>query len=369
MKILIVIDSLGSGGAQRVQISLALALVERGHKVEFFTYKKEDFFKPVIESNNIKIFLTNKETNGFSISTLKRLRGIILSNNYDAVISSMHAPSTYAALAMFGINRVKLIVCEESSSNAPVNPLRKFLFYLASLLSDSVVTKTFDEAKLLGRWPGLSHKIYPIWNGFKISSFKNFDNISDKKTLRLLVVGRIAYPKNGVNLIMALIIFYDKNGWGPQLDWAGRRDKDSRSIKMQKQMDKLLMDNPQIASNWRWLGEVNEVDKLYKQSDALILVSIYEALPAVIMEAMIEGCFVIASDICDNSLVIGKNERGILCKPLSPESICSAIDQLNALNLNSKKEIIKDAREFAESHFNIIRMVNAYESLLFEEDK
>ena len=38
-------------------------------------------------------------------------------------------------------------------------------------------------------------------------------------------------------------------------------------------------------------NQVNDVEKLYHQADALILVSIYEALPAVIMEAMIEGCF------------------------------------------------------------------------------
>ena len=92
-------------------------------------------------------------------------------------------------------------MCEESSSNAPVNPLRKFLFYLASLSSHAVVTKTFDEAKLLGRWPGLSHKIHPIWNGFKIPPFKNPQIIDNNKTPRLLVIGRIAYPKNGVNLL------------------------------------------------------------------------------------------------------------------------------------------------------------------------
>ena len=369
MKILIVIDNLASGGAQRVQISLALALINREHKVDFFTYKKEQFFKPILQSNNIKIYSTKKVYKGFSISTLKRLRSIILSNNYDGVISSLHAPSVYAALAMIGVNKGKLVVCEESSSNAPVNPLRKFLFYLASLSSHSVVTKTFDEAKLFGRWPGLSHKIHPIWNGFKIPPFKNIQSISDNNVFKLLVVGRIAYPKNGVNLLRGLLLFHERNGWVPEVDWAGRRDNDNRSIEMQKQMDRFLLDHPKIASSWNWLGEVNDVEKLYHQADALILVSIYEALPAVIMEAMIEGCFVIASDICDNSLVIGDNERGILCKPLSPESICDAIERLNALSIESKKRVLKNAREFAESHFNVDKMVTAYESLLTEYEK
>ena len=365
MKILIVIDSLGSGGAQRVQISLALALINKGHVVEFFTYKKEDFFKHVLRANNIKIFSTEKIVKGFSIATLKRLRSVIVTNNYDGVISSLHAPSVYSALAMAGVKKGKLIVCEESSSNAPVNPIRKFLFYLASLSSDAVVTKTFDEAELLRRWPGLSHKIQPIWNGFKIHPFHNNQyTINDNRFLKLLVVGRIAYPKNGVNLLKALLLFHDRNGWSPQVDWAGRRDDDKRSIEMQRQMDKFLLDYPKISSNWKWLGEVRDVEKLYRESDALILVSIYEALPAVIMEAMIEGCFVIASDICDNSLVIGNEERGFLCKPLSPESICEAIERLNDLNLEGRTKVIQNAREFAELYFNDDTMAIGYESLL-----
>ena len=63
-------------------------------------------------------------------------------------------------------------------------------------------------------------------------------------------------------------------------------------------------DNKNIASSWIWLGEVKDVKKLYQKTDALILVSIYEGgVPSVICEAMIEGCFVIASDICDTELL------------------------------------------------------------------
>ena len=89
MKILIVIDNFASGVAQRVHISLALTLKDKGHVVEFFTNKKEFFFKPVLESNNIKIFSTTKISKGFSIKTLKRLRSVIVSNSYDSVISSL----------------------------------------------------------------------------------------------------------------------------------------------------------------------------------------------------------------------------------------------------------------------------------------
>ena len=183
------------------------------------------------------------------------------------------------------------------------------------------------------------------------------------------VVARIAYPKNGVNLLKALSLFYDRNGWVPKVDWAGRKDTDNRSKEMQSQMDRFLIDHPEVGSNWTWLGEVKNVEKLYRKSDALILVSIYEGVPSVIIEAMIEGCFVIASNICDNHLVIGNEERGFLCDPLSTESICNSIERLNSIKLEKKRRMIKEARVFSESYFNQDKMAYAYEYLLTEGDK
>jgi glycosyltransferase involved in cell wall biosynthesis len=364
MKILIVIDNLGSGGAQIQKARLAKGLLDFGNEVDFFTYKQEQFFKSIIESNNINIYSANKIDKGFSFRTLKRLRRIILSNDYDGIISSMHAPSIYAALAMFGIKSGKLIVCEESSSLAPVSILRKTFFYFACLKADSVVTNSFNETKLLGRWPGLLKKINTIWNGFEIPCHENNKNIVQNKVLKLLVVARISYPKNGLNLLRAILLFYKRNGWAPELKWAGRRDNDKRSIKMQKQMDQFLHEHPEISSNWRWLGEVENVNKLYRESDALILVSLYEGIANTISEAMIEECFVITSSVCDNEIVIGNEERGLLCNQLSPESICLAIERLNNLSFEQKNKIVKNARNYVEKNFNINKLTKSFISLL-----
>ena len=38
MKILIVIDTLGSGGAQKLKVKLAKGLKKKGYEVEFFIY-------------------------------------------------------------------------------------------------------------------------------------------------------------------------------------------------------------------------------------------------------------------------------------------------------------------------------------------
>ena len=45
MKILLLIDSLGSGGAQRQMVTLAALLKQRGQEVSFLLYADDGFFQ------------------------------------------------------------------------------------------------------------------------------------------------------------------------------------------------------------------------------------------------------------------------------------------------------------------------------------
>lgn len=365
MKILIVIDSLGSGGAQRLKANLAKAFSRHGHQVEIFIYVSDNrFYGDDFASAGINVLVANKKNTGFSFQVVKQLRNILKKGNYDGVISSMHAPSIYAALAKLRIKPGRLVVCEESSSNAPVPILRKFLFYLSTLVADAVVTNSYNESKLLGRFPGISNKISTIWNGYEIQSAPASFNRGQNRISKLLVVGRIAYPKNGLNLLKGLSLFLCRNGWAPEIQWAGRKDIDQRSLIMQEEMDQYLLQNPEVASHFKMLGEVKGVDELYKSSDALMHVSIFEGLPNVICEAMLAGCPIIASDVCDHPAVLGKEERGLLCDPYSPESICDAIERLESMTIGKRTQMLIDARQFAEENFDIEHMAREYERLL-----
>lgn len=369
MKILIVLDSLGTGGAQRLKSQLAQGLVERGHEVEIFIYVSEDqFFASDFKDAGIKIHVAYRQSSGFSFQVLKQLRAL-LKVGYDAVISSLHAPSIYSALAILGIKECKLIVCEESSSNAPLSFFRKYIFYFATLMADSIVPNSFNESKLMKKLPGRTKKIHPIWNGYDLSSIPFYSNkINENHGIsKLLVVGRIAYPKNGINLLKGLSLFLSQNEWLPEVFWVGRRDTDKRSLKMQEDMDSYLLNNPKIAEKWNWLGVVEDVREYYQSCDALMHVSSYEGLPNAICEAMLSGCFVVASDVCDHPLMLGKEERGLLCKPDSPESICDAIERLDSMQVDRRNEIIRKARHFAEGAFNRDSMVQKYELLLSKD--
>ena len=99
----------------------------------------------------------------------------------------------YAALGTLGLKSGKLAVWKVSSSIAQVKKMKRFLFYLATLSADSVVANSHNEA-----------------------------NIRRKQ---LLIVGRIAYPKNVVNLFKGLGLFLSRNNWLPMVVWANRNNR------------------------------------------------------------------------------------------------------------------------------------------------
>lgn len=368
MKILLVIDSLGSGGAQKQIINLAKGFKGKNHEVELFYYNtKNEFFLKYLLDTKIKIHKI--ETTNKLYPLTKNLKIIfnlrkLLKKDYDAIISFMHIPSLYSLIAKIGIRKVKLIVCERNSSKANISFRIRLLSFFTCLFSDSIVANSYCETKVLKKRFPYKKNIYTIWNGYDLDNLINEKTIVFNFKKKLLVIGRITYQKNGYNLLKSLKIFYEKNGWIPEINWAGRIDlNDKKSMIMKQKMDRFLSKNPIIKSRFNLLGEVHDIDKLYKESDALIHVSRYEGFANAICESMLNDCLVICSDVSDNFLVIG-SKRGILCNHLKPESISNSIALVYEMDKNKKMEYVSNAKKFAIKNFSLEKMTNLYEDIL-----
>ena len=298
LKILLVIDSLGSGGAQRLFAHLASALVDSGHTVDVFVYDESGFYDDDFGRVGVRIVRASRQGHGFSMSVLLSLVRVYKSG-YDRVISAMHAPSFYAAIAKILAPSTTLTVCEFSSSHSKTSSVRKALFYISTLIADRVICNSEAEAILMRRLPGRSSKLSAVWNGYQIDNFE-YQPPKSNDGFTLLVVGRIAYPKNGARLFKALQLFERRHGWCPRLLWAGRRDFDQSSLRMYEEMVEVMNSSPMLQGAIEFLGEVNDIVELYHNVDGLIHMSRYEGLPNVICEAMLYGCPVLASSVCDH---------------------------------------------------------------------
>ena len=359
MKILLVIDSLGSGGAQRLFANLACERVRNSHSVDVFVYDSSDFYDQNFVNAGVRIIRARKGGRGFSVLVLSSLIALY-KKDYNLVFSAMHAPSFYAVLAKMFAPMTELTVCEFSSSHSKGLLLRKLAFYLSTLVANRVICNSIYEHKLMKKLPGRSKKLSSIWNGYNVDEF-HFKLPVKNSILTLLVVGRIAYPKNGVRLFRSLQIFEQRHGWCPRLLWAGRRDFDAKSAEMYEEMLAIRNASPGLQNAIELLGETKDIASLYHTSDGLIHMSIYEGLPNVICEAMLYGCPVLASAVCDHPVVLGENrERGLLADPYSVESIADCIEAFQKMLPAERNSIASNAREFALENFDITKMAHKY---------
>lgn len=362
MKILFVIDSLGSGGAQRLFVNIVNGLSAWHDSTVFLYNANSNFFQSDLLPKVPVHRLERRSRSGFSFEVVKKLKSLM--DDADVVISFLPTANIYCSIAGIFSRRAKHVACEMSVINEAESTVRRLLANMANYGSRHVVCNSFAQADYIRALPGMANNVSTIWNGCADLPFA-VRLPRDPGSLSLVVIGRVAHPKNGVRLLQALQIFFERNGFVPHVRWAGRDDSDERARMMKQQMFDFLQAHSAVNERFRFIGEVFNIDALYADADALILPSIYEGVPVVICEAMLGGCPVVATKVGDNQEILGRNEeRGFLCDPLSPMDICSAIERRSAMSAEALERMTREARRFAEEHFLIRKMVNSYRQVI-----
>ncbi len=370
MKILLVIDSLGSGGAQRQITSLACGLKKRGHQVEIFNYyPKHNFYRPIIEKTKIKIIDVFGKKRGFSPKVLYQLILVLRKEKYDLALSFLNSPSFYLELSHF-LSPLTIKVVSERNNIIDFR-WRGFLRCFHRLSSCIVVNSQSHYESLWQAYPFLRNRLNVIYNGVDIDAFtKQPFRKKGESTLKLLGIGRISPQKNLIQLIHSLHFFYKQNQWVPELNWVGRLD---RSCATQgaywKSIEELIDIMPEeVRKRINFLGEQRDIQKLLADSDALILTSHYEGLPNVVCEALACGRPILASNVSDNRILVKDGYRGFLFDPNKPNSISESISRYGKLKPEQRNLMSKRCREYAEQYLSNDIMIEGYQSL-FEDLK
>jgi glycosyltransferase involved in cell wall biosynthesis len=365
MKVLCVIDSLGSGGAQMQIVNLACGLSANGHAVHFFTYHpEENFFLSRLRDASVVV---HHAPNSLipSLNRIRLLCSLYRNHNFDAAIAFLESPCIYSSIAKLVSGSEVRLICSARNSKPQGNfSPRSFLNLLAYGYASFITTNSFSQARLLGRHRWLRNRIKTIYNGYDAKTFIRSDPPPVDGHFTFVSIGRVCVQKNPLRLLEAFIIFYKRNGFVPQLLWVGRQEADSKSLRLRKKMESLLIKNPDIAKGWYFLGEQYDIKSLLAKSHALIHVSLFEGLPNAVCEAFASSRPVIASNVCDHPELLGNGQRGFLCDPLSPLSICNAIESFVFLNTDDRFRMSSNAFDYATKNLRLQRMVDEYELLL-----
>jgi glycosyltransferase involved in cell wall biosynthesis len=351
-KILLIIDNLGSGGAQNQLTFLAKELKNVGLEISVFTYYPQDFFKErLIKANIEHIHIQKRGKLGFNV--VKGLIKLINKEKYHTVFSVLDTPNFYTCVAAkLASHKSKVIISYLSKSKFDeMSWFEKKRKEWTNKVANHIIANSHHEReRWLALYPKLKNKFSTIYN--IIDFDKYYVSKNKMSSSKYLVIGSPSQHKNGLCLITAMKKLKEQ-GILIYVDWYGQKVFSLNDRKTYiEQMESLILEY-KLTEQWMWYEPTIKIEDVYQKYKALILPSVVEGLPNVICEALASGLPVLASNILDHPMLLDYGKNGFLFDPYKPEELANELKKFENLSQEKISEISKNARSYSEKTFDI----------------
>lgn len=351
MKIVQLIYSLSSGGAERFVVSLANQLIDSGHEVILCMLLDDEVEKYVFNkkylSSSVK-FVSLKFSGGFSLRKMLKVEKFIKKEAPDVVHCHLNVIPYIFRLALKEKSIKFIHTIHNIAEKASGIKLQKYInriFYKKGLIIPVAISQKCKESFL--KYNALND-VYLVDNGcIPTSPSVLFNAVKEEvkkmkqnnETKVFIHVARCHLQKNqklligtfnelsrrGLNIILIVI------GAGFDSD-EGKKLKEC------------------ACKNIYFLGEKQNVNDYLLCSDAFCLSSIYEGLPISLLEAMSCGLVPICTPVGGIPDVIEDGKSGYLSKDMSLEAYINAviryldspIEKKNIIDVFNAKYSIKE---------------------------
>ena len=328
MKILHIITSLNSGGAENVLFKIVTNDNENEHHVVSLLF--HDFYFYKLKKANINVDVVF-ETNSFSLKGLLSLYKLIKKSKPDLIQTWMFHSNLLGGL----IGRIAGIKKIIWSIRGPYNKnlyglSTKIVIDLSYLLKNIIPTKviynSYYSMNSFNFFSKNQKKNIVIHNGFKIED-SNYDR-THKDIFYLGMAARYDGFKDYNTFINALEICNKKiPNFHCVLAGKGINYQNNKLVQ--------YINIKALNSRITLLDEQENINDFMRKLDVFVLSSLDESFPNVIGEAMANKVPCIASDVGDTSILIG--DTGWIVKKLDPIELSNAIiDSYTIWNSNKK---------------------------------
>lgn len=359
MKILMLINSLDIGGAEKAVVSLSDELARRGHFVKIVYLSDPLLVKPENENIELVCLHLNKKIDIFI--AYYRLKKIVKDFNPDVVHSHLFPANLLSRLLKLSFSCPKIICTEHSSQ---ISTKKQLIAYrLTDLLTD-INTNVSDAAVLSYIEKGAVRKgnMVTVVNGVDTSKFY-FDRsvrdtmrsdllIRDKKVI--LAVGRLSTPKDYPNLIYAIsILKMYRDDFIVLIAGDGPLKEDLIN----------LIKDLSLEDSIRLLGVRNDIKNLMQASDVYVMSSRWEGLPMVLLEAMACERMVVATDCGGIKDLI--HDIGTIVPIKDSEALAKALNAALQMSERQRSIIGCRAREHVVRNYSLQSNVEQYLDLYY----
>ncbi|MBN1805934.1 MAG: glycosyltransferase [Sedimentisphaerales bacterium] len=375
--VVLVIDDLEYGGAQRQVVELANNMDADRFDVHVCTLS--DYVPLGVHLRDSKHRLHSVvKKNKVDLTVVPRLARLLKSLNADIVHSYLFSSDIASRLAgrMAG---TKVVIASERSANYPVKTRRALACRLTRSCVDLIIANSKTGAEFNSKTFGYPSSHYRVvYNGVNTERFKPQDKTFARKELGLSeksnIIGIVAALKAAKNHSMILQAFKMVLDSYPdsQLLIVGDQlygnvnlyGKLSLTDDYRERMNTLI-DELGIRHRCTFSGNYKDVEHIYPACDITVLPSLNEGMPNVLLESMACGVPVIATNICDNPQIVKEGKVGFL---VEVDNVKEMVDRINALlnNDNLRKSMGQQARNWVLEKFSTKQLARNTESVYMD---
>ena len=361
MKVVLFIDSLGPGGAQRQFVGLAAMLKENGYDVIVLTYFDIPFYKPLLDEAGVK-----QEVVASAEGTLMRIPRVgkaIKRYAPDVVISYLETPSIIACVLRMMGAKWRLVVSERNTTQR--NTWKERLRFNLFRMADFVVPNSYSQERFVrNHFPFLQKKVVTISNFTDLEHFHLGHYSPEHPTVQIVVAASIFASKNTLGFIKAVAMLKERVRHF-HIKWYGKVEAH------QAYFDQCvsLISELGLEEYIELLDKTQQIADRYRESDLFCLPSFYEGTPNVICEAMACGLPVVCSDVCDNAIYVKEYVNGWLFDPTIPADMADKLYMAITSSADTKRAYSQQGRAMAEQHFAMDVFADKYVALLNQLEK
>lgn len=358
MKLLLINNEfppIGGGGSTVTKYALRY-LVKAGHEVTLITSSFKGLPKrETVEGATViripavrryKDFCATWELVIFGVSALVYTFFYTLRNHVDFIQAYFAVPAGWVAWIIHGLRGIPYAVYFGGSDIPGANPSRYKNLYpiitpLLKLIWRGAKFRTVcsDELVRLGKKADPHSEFLMIPNGVETVRFTPTPRPANPK-VKVLFIGRLIERKGFQRVIRALPALRERAKVPFVVEVVG-------SGAFRAKLDDMAQGRG-VTDVIQYVGTVpyDQLEKSYQYADIFVLTSLYEGMPAVILEAMGCGLPIVASDVGGNNEIVNEGENGFLIPGEDSEKLAQNLAALiNDPEL--RRKMGKKSREMA----------------------
>jgi glycosyltransferase involved in cell wall biosynthesis len=362
-----VVDSLGSGGAQRQIVEMATFLHRRGDlRCTVLVYHPDDFYGPQLREADVPLVRIRKK--GRVDPLLGRRIGRWLAQaDVDLVHAFLLTPAFWSLAANAGLPRARRPVFVAAERNCLIATTWKLsvLQRLVYRHSDAVTVNAECAAREIRTKLGVPlEKLHYLPNGIDLARW-DADAAApspielEPEAFHLALVSGLRPQKGHVILLRALHALGRETTRRWRIWFVGASTSGARAARrVETEVQRLG-----LGDVVRFHPPVRNVAALLTRLGGVVLPSLHEGFPNVVLEAMASRTPVVATAVGDVPNLVEDGVSGLLAKTWDPDSLAERLLHLSRLSPSERRSMGEQARARVESRFSMQAVAQRYATL------